>query len=767
MLFFFFIVKQAICTLLLILIFNVSAAYSQNTNPTANSKNNRDIKASIVLILDSSFSMRLTYDSDNPKINGLSRMERAKIFLRGFLQAESKNSIEWALVTFGEDIERGRDVALKIPFTRNYKSILNYAEHLNAWGLSPFNSALTFGINYCITSAKGDKKIVIVISDGISTDTRGLLPSEKRILKSLKQGSFDLYFIGFPISSNRSLKRMAGKEDLSKDSKTKGKYHFFYISQLQTVSQKISMSVSSLKSKSGKGIKTDTTNTPNLVNADRKSINPLFILFAFLIIMLAVSFLYFAHARKREETEKVPVGTRPFINLKIISSSGKKELKRLHKVPVQIAEKGNADILLSDAGFTGKLEGIFLRIEYFNNIPFIRSNFPLNINGVARKQKKLKERDHILFGRYRIYFLGTGIENVYEIRRKKSFPLYTVHAAGLFLLTFLILILGIKPVITKDKMNEQVQRNPVIASIPKATEKPPKNNIKTIHPAKLIRERIPIEKIVYSKPKMYKPGDKIDYFKADILFFHAHPDDESLDFGCLMSHASRAGKKVVTVLFTDGESGLDRYPERIVNSKYPTHNLKGRNLASVRVKEAEKAMSILGSRVYIRLGLKNHPYNSIKQVMSKEAVFKDWGGEDKLIKRIIKIIKGYHPDVIVAPDLHTGAYEHFEHEAVGYIIRKAVSKINNIDNSFIKGYIVSVDPLQCEVYPHRISIDAMEIEHKLDIPYRLIQREALEQHITQRDASVIGVEILPNFQYEYYEVEKWDIPRSLENYIKK
>lgn len=760
MLFFSFIVKQAICTLLLILIFNVSAAYSQNTNPTANSKNNRDIKASIVLILDSSFSMRLTYDSDNPKINGLSRMERAKIFLRGFLKSESKNSIEWALVTFGEDIGRGRDVALKIPFTRNYRSILNYTEHLKAWGLSPFNSALTFGINYCIASAKGEKKIVIVISDSISTDTKTLLPSEERIVKSLKRGLVDLYLIGFPIPGNKQLKHIAGKEDLSINLKTKDHFHFYDISQLKNVTQKISKSISSFVP--DKKLKNNIPHKPDTVSTSIKRINPLFILFLFLLITLIVSFLYFSFLRKRKKTEKVPVGTRPFINLKIISSSGKKELKRLHKVPVQIAEKGNADILLSDAGFTGKLERIFLRIEYFNNIPFIRSNFPLNINGVARKQKKLKEGDHILFGRYRIYFLGAGRENVYEVRRKKPFSIYAVHAAGLFFLIVLILILGIKPVITKNKINEQIQRNPAITSIPKATERPPKYNIKTIHPAKLIRERIPIEKIVYSKPRMYKPGDKIDYFKADILFFHAHPDDESLDFGCLMAQGSRAGKKVVTVLFTDGESGLDRYPERVVNSKYPKHDLKGRNLASVRTEEAENAMSILGSQVYIRLGLKNHPYNSIKQVMSKEAVFKDWGGEDKLIKRVIKIIKGFHPDVIVAPDLHTGAYEHFEHEAVGYIVRKAVLKINNIDNSFIKGYIVSVDPLQYEVYPKRISIDAMEMDPKLGIPYRLIQREALEQHITQRDASVIGVEILPNFQYEYYEVEKWDIPRSLE-----
>ena len=761
MIFFFFVVKQVFFTLLLILIFNVSAAYCQNT------KNNRDIKASVVLILDSSFSMRLTYNSSYPGIHGESRLKKAKTFLYSLLTAEKQKNIEWALVSFGEDIGKGRDIILKVPFTTSYKRILNSAEHINAWGLSPLNSAISFGMSYCNTGAAGRKKIVIVITDGISTDTNGLLPSENRILQGLNQGPLELYFIGFPLPDNVKLKKMTENGNLKLNSKEADNYHFYYISQLKTVMQKISQSIASLENKPAVPVKKTPTAAPASRRITVKHINPFFIVFLLLTALILISLLYFAFIRKPKETEKVPVGTRPFINLKIISSSGQKELKRLHKVPAKIAQTGNADIILNDAGFTGKQKEAFLRIEYFNNTPFIRSNFPLNINGVSRKQKKLKEGDHILFGRYRIYFLCIGSENVYEIRKKKPYPIYTIHAAAFLLMVFLVLVLGVKPVITKTRKLEQVQKMHAGSSVPKTKVEPLKNKSKVIPPAKLIKESIPLGKIVYTKPRIYKPGDKIAYFKADILFFHAHPDDESLDFGCLMAQAARAGKKVVTVLFTDGESGLDQYPARIVNGTYPPHDLKGKALAGVRVKEAQKAMSILGSRVYIRLGLKNHPYSSIKQVMSKEAVFKDWGGETELIKKVTEIIEGYHPDIIVAPDLHTAAYEHFEHEAVGYIIRKAVSKINNIDNSFIKGYIVSVDPLQREAYPGRIRIDAMGRDRKLDIPYRLIQREALKQHITQRDASVIGVEILPNFRYEYYAVEKWDVTGSLESYIKK
>ena len=65
---------------------------------------------------------------------------------------------------------------------------------------------------------------------------------------------------------------------------------------------------------------------------------------------------------------------------------------------------------------------------------------------------------------------------------------------------------------------------------------------------------------------MWEPGDEPTFFKADALFIHAHPDDESLDFGVLISRFTRAGKRVVVVLLTDGDSGLDQYPQRMLGA---------------------------------------------------------------------------------------------------------------------------------------------------------------------------------------------------------
>ncbi|NOY08669.1 MAG: VWA domain-containing protein [Spirochaetes bacterium] len=735
--------KQIISSISLFLIIILSAAYGQNTNP------NRTLLSSVVLILDSSYSMRMQTGTETGKHSGENRMQAAVKFLSPLLKGV-KGPSEWALVTFGEDTGRedtgkGRDVVLRIPFSSSYGKILNYSKKIEPWGLSSIDSAVAFGINYCSTEGKGEKKAVILISDGISSNTDDFLPSWRSFLKILNDNSVSLYFAGFPLKDNNDL-HTSIKDSSEKYSGGLSRLHFYTVTQPAAIAMEINRNREPLAA-AGKNKNTaDAADIRNTKYTGIKRINPFFLIITFLLLALIFSFLYFA-LFKKGKTEKIPVGTRTFARLKIIHPSGSKELRRIHKLPAVISSQGDADVLLPESGLKGKRRGTICKIEYFNNTPFIRSNIPLTINGVERKQKKLKEEDLILFGRYRIIFYGTGSENIYKTRRKKPFLACMLNIAGFFVLVLILLLFNIKP-LTETVHPEKLKQT--------------KTNT-----TKIKEKNIPPEKFRYGKVKIYNPADSIKYFKADMVFFHAHPDDESLDFGALMARASRAGKKIVTVLFTDGESGLDQYPARIVNSTYPPHDLKGKNLSAVRAGEAERAMSVLGSAVYIRLGLKNHPYNSVAQILPRQTVLKDWGGEKKLVKKITEIIRGFHPSVIVAPDLHTAAYEHFEHEAAGYIVREAVSRINSMDGKFIKGYIVSVDPLQREVYPGKIRINAMKIDQDLDVPYRIIQRAALKQHITQRDASVIGVEILPDFKYEYYFPEKWKLPVSLENYVKK
>ena len=60
-----------------------------------------------------------------------------------------------------------------------------------------------------------------------------------------------------------------------------------------------------------------------------------------------------------------------------------------------------------------------------------------------------------------------------------------------------------------------------------------------------------------------------------ILTVHAHPDDESLDFAGLICRANRAGFRTAVVIMTDGESGLDRYPDRPVGGVYAAGEMVG------------------------------------------------------------------------------------------------------------------------------------------------------------------------------------------------
>jgi len=268
------------------------------------------------------------------------------------------------------------------------------------------------------------------------------------------------------------------------------------------------------------------------------------------------------------------------------------------------------------------------------------------------------------------------------------------------------------------------------------------------------------------KVRVIPPGRPPEYFRADILFIHAHPDDESLDFGSLMARASRSNKRIVTLLFTDGESGLDLYPQRKVGDIYPARDLTGGALSQVRVVEATRALSVLGSEMYIRWGLENRPYNTKRDEVPPEEVIRGWGGEDQLVERLIEVLEGFSPTIVVSPDRHSKAYEHFEHEAVGQLVQTALQCLRQSGKSFVKGYLVSIDPYQVDRYSGVTEVDAQALDGESGLAYRSIQAIALKEHVTQRDASVIGVSRLSHLPQEFYKTMYWDLDLSLEEYLK-
>jgi len=717
-------VKRLIISAIISIVF-LSALNSENREPIINS---------IAIIFDSSFSMHVS-----------SKFQTALKSVEKLLNSKKLKNTEWALISFGnEDDSR---IELVTPFTTNSREIIRGIFNLKPWGISPIGKALEFTNTYIKHNARGKKQFIILVSDCISTDiSTGSFLGYKKILREGKlndkgintQNRVEYLTLAILPKENPRLS-MAIKEEIpdlfSPDNLGSLIEHITY-KQSQT-QKKLSITQK----------KTQEENIP-LQKKNTHSIIATVILIPF--ILLIAFFTYYLFSTKKYLKEKKPMGKTPKVEIEIATTSGKREKITLTQFPVTIGTTGNETLFLPKAGNLARKRTCSLSFE--ENTLVFNSNKPVVLNGVERREKKIKVGDFFILGRYRVFVRGISEETVYKIVKKKSLLPYLILAIGFALLTLQIVVIFPKGRELSAKVSSSSSQTP-----PPKKPQPRKNIVSSMPEAPL--------KVKKKRVIVYKPGAKIRFFKADILFIHAHPDDETLDFGCLMARAARDGKKIVTILFTDGEGGIDQYPNRIVNKEYPPHDLHGKNLSRVRVEEATRAMAILGSDVYIRLGLKNHPYNSVKEQLPLEKVLKDWGGEKKLVKKLIRIIEGFRPELIVSADKHTCAYEHFEHEAVGYLVRKAVRNIEK-DNNFIKGFVVSVDPLQRKCYPERITIDGMKAPSNGPLP-RIVQQLALSQYITQRDASVIGREVLPNFRYEYYHPVIWKMKLTLEKYLSK
>jgi LmbE family N-acetylglucosaminyl deacetylase len=266
------------------------------------------------------------------------------------------------------------------------------------------------------------------------------------------------------------------------------------------------------------------------------------------------------------------------------------------------------------------------------------------------------------------------------------------------------------------------------------------------------------------------PGQAVPFVDADILFFHAHPDDESLDFAGLMSVAARSGLKTIMVTFTDGEGGIDQYPGRPAAGPYQPKAMTGADLARARVDEAGRALEVLGATMYVRLGLPNHRYIASTDEMLRERVLESWGGEERIVARVAELIRGFQPEVVVSSDSNDKGYEHFEHKAAGYVVARALDRAFGppADGGARRpagAYLVSVDPFQKSLYDDLVRLDLMRADPLSGLTFREVQMAALKEHATQADASLLGVELLPNFRYELYHPVYWSLERPLDGLL--
>jgi LmbE family N-acetylglucosaminyl deacetylase len=462
-----------------------------------------------------------------------------------------------------------------------------------------------------------------------------------------------------------------------------------------------------------------------------------------------------------------------FLSLCILGPRGGKKIHRFYTFPVLVTRGMTGELSIEQGAEPpararpGALQGFTIDMD--NQNARLKTIKPLLVNGVMRSEKKLKPGDRINLSGHRLVVEGFFCEKPKRPEIKK--PDLMLQGAAFIFLTALALILpGVfvpagQAAVASEATSEKKRSASLKASLKGEDSGGRAPAQGSYDPAAVIGMALGRAGSFKSTKdlELVEPDQKPEFYQADLLFIHAHPDDESLDFGGLMAMAAGSGKRIVEVLFTDGELGLDQYPRRIVGGLYPAGDLSGSELAGVRVKEAAAALQILGAETYIRLGLANHPYSSVAQELSISRVIKSWGGEERILSGLLELIRGYRPKVIISPDGPSRAREHFEHEAVGYLTKKALAGLKLAGDKFVMGHLVSVDPLQRGLYPAAFKLEVMG----RNIPFRFQQLQALKAHETQRDASVIGVEVRANFKDEYYNLEFWDSGMALDEYLSK
>jgi len=386
----------------------------------------------------------------------------------------------------------------------------------------------------------------------------------------------------------------------------------------------------------------------------------------------------------------------------------------------------------------------------------VTADKPILIQGVERSTGWLQFNSVLRFSVFKIVYKGT-LELKERVPTSRSpvleyyAPLITISSLAVFLLTF-----GLSSVFSSSVSSPSTAALPLPTPLEVSIEAP---GLESRTEPGSIPDPIPIASLYKSRkveplPDIFPdlpivtPGETIPSLTFPVLFIHAHPDDESIEFGTLMSLCKEAGISTATVLLTDGENGIFR-------SDYGGPRT---GLRETRIREAAWALYTLGSSLYLRMGLPNHPYNSIRDEKQGEQVLTLWNSE-LTVDQIIEIIDTFRPDVVVSPEGPSSIRKHFEHEATALLVSRAIEKLRARGESYPRAYLQSIDPGYASRYNKKLQFSRAQVLER--------QRQALSFHRTQRDASFFGIQRIERFPEESYQVQFWELPVDPHNYFNK
>jgi N-acetyl-1-D-myo-inositol-2-amino-2-deoxy-alpha-D-glucopyranoside deacetylase len=156
------------------------------------------------------------------------------------------------------------------------------------------------------------------------------------------------------------------------------------------------------------------------------------------------------------------------------------------------------------------------------------------------------------------------------------------------------------------------------------------------------------------------------YQNKTLIFFGAHPDDESFGVGATLAQYAARGVKVYYVCSTGGEEGT-------VEPRFMTGHSSIKELREHELKCAAEALGLAGVYYlgYRDSGMHGAASNKHPDCLAMAPV-------EEAAGRIVKIIRELKPDVVITHDAG-GTYGHPDHVGTHEAVKKAFDAAHNPD----------------------------------------------------------------------------------------
>lgn len=245
---------------------------------------------------------------------------------------------------------------------------------------------------------------------------------------------------------------------------------------------------------------------------------------------------------------------------------------------------------------------------------------------------------------------------------------------------------------------------------------------------------------------------------ASIVFFHAHPDDESIATGGSIARAAAEGHQVGVVTATGGEYG--EVPEGVEGPEA---------LRELREDELRAALTILGATWGELLGYTD---SGMVDSGTNQAEGSFWSAPvDEAAERLARLLRDHEADVLVTYDDH-GTYGHPDHIQVHRVGVRAAELAGTsavFESTADRDYIASLGPrfteagfgdTGAEFSLSTFGSPATDITTRVDVrPYLDQKRRAMQAHRSQIAETSFFVG-LPDELFELTWGEEWFIRRG-------